>query len=81
MTLWRPFSLMFDRTRPGFVAVDIMLAQDLLDRLDAGLDGGLIAGGAVLAQQVFQHVGGHDGVALDRLDQILADNESRESVC
>ena len=80
MTLWRPFSLMFERTKPGLVAMHIVLAQDLLDRLDAGLDGRLIAGGAILSQQVFQHIGGNDGVALDRLDQILADNESRE-VC
>ena len=57
-----------------------MLGKDLLDRLDTGLNGRLIAGGAILAQQVFQHVGGNDGVALDRLDEILADNKSRE-VC
>jgi hypothetical protein len=57
-----------------------MLGKNLFDRLDTGLDGRLIAGCAVLSQQIFQHVGGNDGVALDRLDEILADNESRE-VC
>ena len=73
-----PLLLDVGADQPRLVAMDIMLAQDLLDRLDAGLDGRLVAGGAILAQQIFQHVGGHDGVALDRLDEVLADHQARE---
>jgi hypothetical protein len=31
-----------------------------------------------LAQQVFEDVGGNDGIALDGLDEILADNKTGE---
>jgi len=60
------------------VAVDVVLAQDLLDRVDAALDARLVVGGAVLAEQVLQDIGGHDGVALDGLDQVLAHHQAGE---
>lgn len=62
--------------QPGFVAVHIVLAQDLAHRVDAGLDRRLVAGGAVLAQKVFQNVGRNDRVAFDRLDQVLANHQA-----
>jgi len=55
-----------------------MLAQHFLHRVDAGLNGFLVAAGAILAEQIFQHVGRHDGVALDRLDEVFAHDESGE---
>jgi len=59
----------------GLVAMDVMLAKDLLDGVDPGLNGGLVMGGAVLPQQVFEHVGGDDGIAFDGLDEVLSDHE------
>ena len=56
----------------GFAAVDVMLAQNLLDRLHPGLDTGLVRSGTVLAQEVFEDIGGDDGVALDQLDEVFA---------
>jgi len=61
-----------------FVAVHVVLAQDLPDRINAGLDGGLVIGRAVLPQQVLQHIGGHDGIALDGFYQILAHHQAGE---
>ena len=55
-----------------------MLAQDLPDRFDAGLNGRLVVGGTILAQQVFEDVGGNDCIALDGLDEILADDKTGE---
>ena len=56
----------------------MVFAQDILDGLDAGLNRGFVAGGTVLPQQVFKNKGGNDRIALDRLDEILSDNEPRE---
>ena len=62
----------------GLVAVDVVVGQDLPDGSDAGCDGGFVVGGGVLTEQVLQHVGGHDGVALDRLDEVLANDHPGE---
>ena len=61
----------------GLVPVHVVVGEDLAHRVDAGLDGGLVVGGGVLAEQVLQHVRRHDGVALDGLDQVLADDDAR----
>jgi hypothetical protein len=58
--------------------MNIVFGKDLFYGIDAGLDGGFIAGGAILSQQVFQYIGGNDGVALDRFDKVLANRESGE---
>jgi hypothetical protein len=44
--------------------------------VDAGLDGRLVVGRCVLAKEVLQDVGGHDRVALDGLDEVLAHDEA-----
>ena len=62
----------------GLVPVDVVVGEDLAHGVDARLDGGLVVGGRVLAEQVLQHVGRHDGVALDGLDQVLAHDDARE---
>ena len=62
----------------GLVPVDVVVGEDLADGVDAGLDGGFVVGGGVLAEQVLQHVRRHDRVALDGLDQVLADDDARE---
>ena len=56
----------------------VVLAQDLPDRVDARLNRGLVVRGAVLPEQVLQHVSGNDRVTLDRLHQVLADDQARE---
>ncbi|MNQ91390.1 hypothetical protein D3C85_1067690 [compost metagenome] len=58
--------------QPSFVAVDIVLTQDLLDGLNTGLDRRFIIGRAVLTQQVLQYIRRHDGVALHSFDQVFA---------
>ena len=62
----------------GLVPVDVVVGEDLADRSDAGLDGGFVVGGGVLAEQVLQDVRRHDRVALDGLDQVLADHQAGE---
>ena len=62
----------------GLVAVDVVLGEDLPHGVDAGLDGGLVVGRGVLAEEVLQDVRRHDGVALDGLDQVLADDDAGE---
>ena len=64
----------------GLVPVDVVLGEDLAHRVDAGLDGGFVVGGGVLAEQVLQDVRRHDGVALDGLDQVLADDDAGEEL-
>ena len=64
--------------QPRLVAMHIMLAQDFAHRVDARLNGGLVVGCAILAEQVLQHVGGHDGVALHHLDKVLANHQPSE---
>ena len=51
-----PFFLDIRAHQPGLVPVDIVLGQNLLDRFNPGLNRGLVVGGAVLAEQVLQHV-------------------------
>ena len=63
---------------PRFAAMHVMFAQDVLDRLDTGLDRCFVICRAVLAQQIFQNICGHDRVALHGLYQVLADHKSRE---
>ena len=70
-----PLLLDIGSYQPSFVPVYIVLTQDLLDGLDAGLNGGLVAGGAVLPQEVFQNIGRNNRVALDGLDEILTDDK------
>ena len=60
--------------------MDVVVGEDLADGVDARLDGGLVVGGRVLAEQVLQHVGRHDGVALDGLDQVLAHDDTGEEL-
>ena len=60
--------------QPGLVAVDVVLAQDLHDGGHARFDAGLVGSGAILAEEVFEHVGGNNSVALDELDQVFADD-------
>ena len=61
--------------------VHIVVPEDGSDLLDAGTDSGVIVRGRVLAQQVLQDVGGDDGVALDGLDEVLADDDAGEGRC
>ncbi len=60
----------------GFAAMHIMLTENVLDRLDARLDGCLIVCRTVLAEQILQHIGGDNGIAFDRFDQVLANHQS-----
>ena len=56
----------------------VVVGQDLAHGVDACLDSGLVVGGRVLAEQVLQHVGRHDGIALDGPDQVLAHDDTWE---
>ena len=60
------------------VPMDVMPTQDVFDRLDARLNRRLVVGRAILAQKVLKDVGGNDGIPLDRLHQVLADNQPRK---
>ena len=62
----------------GLVAVHVVLGEDLAHGVDAGLDGGFVVRRRVLPEQVLQDVRRHDGVALDGLDQVLADDDAGE---
>jgi hypothetical protein len=62
----------------SLAAMHVVLAQDFPHRLHAGLNAGFIGGSAVLAQQILQHVGRHDGVATHQLDQVLAYDQAGE---
>ena len=62
----------------GLVPVDVVVGEDLANGVDAGLDGRLVVGGGVLAEQVLQDVRRHDRVALDGLDQVLAHDHAGE---
>jgi hypothetical protein len=46
--------------------------------LQPSRDRGRVVGGAVLAEEVLQHVRRHDGVLLKAIREILADHEARE---
>ena len=58
------------------IPMHIVLGQNALDRFQAGLDRLRIVGGAMLAQQIFQHVGRHDGVLLQSFGQVLAHDQA-----
>lgn len=60
----------------GISAVDVVLGEDATDALDALDNGRFARGRAVLSEQELEHVGGHDRVALDLPDQVLADDEA-----
>ena len=62
----------------GLISMHVVLCQDLLYGIDPCLNGRLITGGTVLPQQVLQYIGRDDSITLDRLDEILADNQPRE---
>ena len=58
--------------------MDVMLAQDLFDRLDSHLDGRFITARTILSQQILEHIGGDNGIPLHRLDEILTNHETRK---
>ena len=60
--------------------MDVVVGEDLADALDAGLDRRLVIGCGVLAEEVLQDERGHDRVALDGLDQVLAHDRAAEDV-
>ena len=61
-----------------FIAVNVVFAQDFFDGFDACFNRRLVVSGAVLAQQVFQHVCGHYGIALDCLDEVFTHDKAGE---
>lgn len=66
---------------PVLAAVHVVVTQHIAHLLDPGSDGGLVVGRGVLGQQVLEDVDGDDGVALDLLDEILADDGAGEELC
>ena len=73
-------TLLFDN-RAGesrLVAIDVVLAQDVTYRLNAGLNRRLVVGGTVLTEQVLQNVRRDNGVALDGLHKVLANHRTGE---
>ena len=65
---------------PGLGALHVVLGQDAAHALDARLDLFLVVCGAVLPQQVLEHIAGHGGVALHELHEVLAHHVAREHV-
>ena len=63
----------------GFVGPDVVLGQDLLDRLQPVLDHRLVVRGAVAPEQVFQDVDRDVRPFLDQLGQVLANDLARRS--
>lgn len=55
----------------GLVPVHVVVGENLAHCVDPSLDRRLVVGCGVLAEQVLQHVRGHDRVALDRLHEVL----------
>ena len=78
MTLRLPRSRIDGLDLLGFVGPDVVLGQNLLDRLQALLDHRLVVRGAVAAEQVFQDVDRHVRPFLDQLGQVLADDLAGE---
>ena len=58
----------------------VVVRQDLANALDAGLDRRLVIRCGVLAEEVLKDERGHDRVALDGLDQVLAHDCAAEDV-
>ena len=56
----------------GLVTVDVVAVDNVTHLLDAAPDEVLVVGRAVLAEEILQHVGGHYGVVLHQLGQVLA---------
>ena len=56
--------------------MDVVLAQDVLDRFNACRNRGFVIGRAILAEKVFEHIGGDNGVPLHGLHQVLTDHET-----
>jgi len=54
--------------------------EDVLHGFDAGFDGILIAGGAVLTQQIFQNVGGNQGIAANAFGEVFSYHQAGEEV-
>ena len=67
--------------QPVLTAVDVVVAEDGAHLFDAGANGRLVIGGRVLPQEVLQHVGGHDGIALNGLDEVFSDDDAGEGGC
>ena len=57
----------------GLVGTHVVLGQDLADALHTLLHHLVVIGGAVHAQQVLEHEGGHVGAALHKGRQVLHD--------
>ena len=64
----------------GLGTVDIVGADDMLGFLQAFLDGLWVIGGAILAKEVFEDIGGHRKVALDLEGQVFTDDLADELV-
>ena len=62
----------------GLAPVDVVLGENLANSVDACLDGGLVVRCRVLTEEVLKDVRRHDRVALDGLDQVLADDDAGE---
>jgi len=71
---------LFDRGFHKFrlVAVHVVLGEDPPHRLQTLLDQGGVISGAVLPEQVLEHVGGHHRVLLELGGEVLADHQARE---
>ena len=76
--LMTPFFLNRRLDQSCLAADHIVLTQNIFDGLNTSLNGSLIICRTVLAQEVLQHVGRNDRVALNRFDEILADHVPRE---
>ena len=60
------------------VAVHVVLGEDPPHRLQAFADQAWIVSGAVLTEQVLEHVGGHHRVLLELGGEVLAHHQPRE---
>jgi hypothetical protein len=59
-----------------FITMNVMLAQNLFDGVDACLNGRFVIGGAILAKQVLEHVGWHDCITFDGFHKVLAHHQA-----
>ena len=58
--------------------MNVMFGQDFLNGFQPGLDDLVVIGGAVLAEEVFQHIRRDDRVLLQPLGQVFAHNQAGE---
>src|SRR5690606_8482092 len=64
----------------GLVRPDEVLGERLVDHVETYLDRCWVVGGAVLAEQILQHIDGDVGPDLDPPHEVLADHPPREGL-